>query len=66
LVYILINFECRSDHTIEKIVLFRSTQGSPFQHVPFENYKDFSETPDFGQLTLNQSENHMGWDKSTC
>ena len=28
--YFLINFEFESDHTIEKIVVFRSTQGRPF------------------------------------
>ena len=45
--YFLINFESESDHTIEKIVLFRSTQGRPFYLVPFKSYKNFPETPDF-------------------
>ena len=66
LAHFLINFESESDHTIEKTVLFRSTQGRPFQLVSFKSYKSFPETPDFSQLTLDQFQNHMGWGNSSC
>ena len=43
-----LDFDLRFDHSIEKIVLFQSTQGRSCQLVPFRSYKGFPESPDFG------------------
>jgi hypothetical protein len=50
----MLNFYFKYVYSIEKLVLFRTTQTRSFCLVPFRSFKGFPEIPGFGSLSLHQ------------